>query len=200
LAVASRQGLSGLFRWLLSQHDGELGLAGLRRIIESRAFTITLGGHEKKPLLGTFGKPYETGLAIGIGSGLKIQFVQTHESISDVHPDIGSVDGLGRFICNGEISGARAEAGIDFGYGFRVDRRGCERRQSQRENGNGDGRGDGERRVAGDDSQHKHQNTPGVDAALRANRARQGAFYVKYPLALRVLVTNGYCRPEDATL
>ena len=107
-----------------------MGLAGFGWIVEGRAFAVAFGGTEEKSLLGSFGEADEAGFAVGIGSDLEVELVEAHKSISDVDTDIGGVDGLADFVGNDEIRSARAEAGIDFGDGFRVDRRGCKRRQS----------------------------------------------------------------------
>jgi hypothetical protein len=75
-------------------------------------------------LLATTWKPYETGFALGIGTDLEVEFVQVQKSVGDADTDIRAVDRLIGGVSNGEIGGAWAEAGIDFGYSFRVDRRG----------------------------------------------------------------------------
>ena len=109
------------------QHDSELGFAGFAGIIEGGTFAVTLGDAKKETLLRAVGETEEAGFALGIGSDLEVELVQVHESVSDVDADVGGVDGLTLRVGNGEIGGAGAEAGIDFGDGFGV-RLGIDRR------------------------------------------------------------------------
>ena len=139
-----------LFLRFCPQDDGELSFAGFGWVVEGSAFAVGFGGTEEESLLGIFGEPDETGLALGIGSDLKVELVQVHESVSDVDANVGGVDWLAVFVGNGEIGGARAEAGIDFGDGFRVHFRVCRmgglgertcKCENQQSEGNGESEG-----------------------------------------------------------
>ena len=113
---------NGLLYWRAFSEDyGELGFTRFGRIIEGRAGTIALGGVEKEALLGIFGKADEASFAVGVGSDLEIEFVEVHPSIGDVDADFGGVDGLGIVVGDGEVGGARAKSGVDFGDGFGID-------------------------------------------------------------------------------
>ena len=114
-----------LFLRFRPQDDGELSFAGLGWVVEGSALALGFGGTEEESLLGIFGEPEETGLTLGIGSDLKVELVQVHESVSDVDANVGGVHWLAVFVGNDEIGGASAQAGVDFGDGFRVHFRVC---------------------------------------------------------------------------
>ena len=101
-----------------------MGFTRLGRIIEGGAGTIALGGAEKEALLGIFGQSDEASFAVGVGSDLEVELVEVHPSVGDVDADLGGVDGLGILAGDGEVGGARAESGVDFGDGFGIDRSG----------------------------------------------------------------------------
>ena len=103
-----------------------MGFAGFAGVVESGAFATAFGGEKEEALLGTGGKPDEACFALGIGSSLEVEFMKIHESIGDADSDIGGIDGLAGGVGSGEIGGAGAEAGIDDGDGFWVNRRGRE--------------------------------------------------------------------------
>jgi len=105
---------------LFLQSDGEIRLAGLGWIVEGGAFPGTFGGTEEKSLLGFFGEAGETGFAGGIGPDFEIQLVSAQESICDVYPDRGRIDGRTGSVGNNEISGAGTDAAVDHRHGFRV--------------------------------------------------------------------------------
>jgi hypothetical protein len=114
-----------LLYWRAFSEDyGELGFTRLGRIIEGGAGTIALGGAEKEALLGIFGQSDEASFAVGVGSDLEVELVEVHPSVGDVDADLGGVDGLGILAGDGEVGGARAESGVDFGDGFGIDRSG----------------------------------------------------------------------------
>ena len=84
-------------------------------------------------MLGIFGEADESCLAIGIGADREVELMQVHESVGDVDADVGGVDRLARVVGDGEIGGAGAEAGIDFGNGLRVDRGGVHGKRGEAE-------------------------------------------------------------------
>jgi hypothetical protein len=97
-----------------------LGFAVVSRIVKGGAFAIAFGGAKEQTVLGVFGQADETGQAGGIGSNLKIEFVKAAKAICDVHADVGGVHRLARIVVDGEIGGARTQAGVDGGNRFRV--------------------------------------------------------------------------------
>jgi hypothetical protein len=105
---------------LFSQDDGELGFAGFGGVVEGGAFAVGVGGAEEEALFGIFGESDEAGFAVGVGSDLEIELVEVGESVGDVDADVGGVDGSAGFVGDGEIGGAWAESGVDFGDGFWV--------------------------------------------------------------------------------
>ncbi len=114
-----------LFLRFFPEDYGELGLAGFGGVVEGRPFAVGIGGTEEESLLGIFGEADEAGFTVGVGSDLKVELVEIHESISDMDTDIGGVDWLADFVGYDEIRSARAQAGVDFGDGFRVHFRVC---------------------------------------------------------------------------
>jgi hypothetical protein len=119
-ALVRSESLLKLFLCLFPQDDGELGFTGFGWVVKGGAFAIGFGGAEEESLFGIFGEPDEAGLAIGIGSDLEIELVEVHESVSDVDADVGGVDWRTGGIGNNEIGSAGAEAGVDYGNGFRI--------------------------------------------------------------------------------
>ena len=77
---------------LLLQSNGEVGLAGVSGIIEGFAASITLRSTEVDPVLDPFGQANEAELTVGVGAGFQIELADVHESVGDVHVDLGSVD------------------------------------------------------------------------------------------------------------
>lgn len=80
------------------------------------------------------GQAGEVGFAVAVGADLQIGFAHVHETVAELHGDLGVVDGLVFAVANSEIGGADSDAAVDFG-----DRRGilCLRRRGFRRLGLG---------------------------------------------------------------
>ncbi len=120
----------GALRRLVSQHDGELRLAGLSWIIEGGTFRAAFRSAKEKPLLGIFGQANDASLALGIGSDLKIEFVEVHKTVRDVHADGSGVHRRSRVVRDRKVGAAGAKAGVHFRDGFCIDRRIGRRRRT----------------------------------------------------------------------
>ena len=154
-------------------------------------------------MLSAIGKAFKPGFSVGIRSDLEIELVQVHESVGDMDADVGGIDRHAGVVGDGEIGGAGAQTGVDDGDGFRVQRQGGDGPKGDSKGR--DGEDDTEERLTASDPQHTYQSTPKVGGRRfvprRGPNVRPAASrYVKRPLALAVLVTNGHCLGWDANL
>lgn len=94
--------------------------ASIGGIVEGSCFALAFRGREEQSLLRMFGQADEAGFAVGIGSDLQVELVKAAEAVSDVHADVGGVDGFAGGVVDYEIRGAGAKSGVDGGYGFGV--------------------------------------------------------------------------------
>ena len=102
------------------ERDGELGLAGLLRIVESFSGAIGFAGFEIKAALHAVRETGEPGFAIDVGADLKIELVETAESVGDMNFDRRGIEGLAGVVGDREVGGAGAQTAIDRGDGVRI--------------------------------------------------------------------------------
>ena len=103
-----------------AQSDGELGLTGLRGIVESVADPFTFVGFEEQSAFDAVGQAGEAGFAIDICADLEIELVGAHKSVGDVDFDLGQINWLVVSVSDGEIGSAGTKTSVDDRYGFGV--------------------------------------------------------------------------------
>jgi hypothetical protein len=102
------------------QRDGELGFARLFGIVEGVAGAVAFGGLEEESLFDAVWQAGKARFAIDIGPDFEIELVEAAESIGDVNFHFGGIDGLVIGAGDGEVGGAGAQSGVNYGNGMRI--------------------------------------------------------------------------------